>query len=580
MSIRVWAPDAAGVELVMGQRRVDMVPQDGGWWQAGAISPGVDDDYAVSLDGGPPLPDPRGQRLPNGVHGPSRLVDHAAFEWSDAAFAATPLRAAIIYELHVGTFTPAGTFDGAIDRLDHLVELGVTHVEIMPVHAFAGVHGWGYDVAGFYAPHEPYGGPDGLKRVVDACHARGLAVLLDVVYNHLGPEGCYLGQFGPYMADRFQTPWGSAVNLGDAGADEVRSFIIDNALMWLRDYHVDGLRIDAVHAFVDLTATHLLEEMAVAVESLGREVGRPLVLVAESDLNDPRIVRSRELGGYGIDAQWSDDFHHALHTTLTGEHDGYYEDFAGMADLVRALEHGWVYQGQHSRHRGRRHGRAATGIPFERLVGFVQNHDQVGNRARGERLSQLVGDDALRVAAALVVCGPFVPLLFQGEEWGAGTPFCFFADFEDESLRAAVRDGRRREFAAFGWQPEDVPDPMAGETVASSRLDWDELVQDPHAALLEWYKTLIAVRRSTVGLEGLERPMVRSDAAAGWLVVRCGDRSVAVNIGPGPQRVDVGADVRVAEASHPDIALHEALLTLPPMSAAVLVDSESLWPSG
>ncbi len=576
MSFRVWAPDAEQLELIVGQRRTAMTATGGGWWEAAASAPTLTDEYAISIDGGPALPDPRSECLPSGVHGPSRRVDHAAFSWSDADFQPRPLREAVIYELHVGTFSPDGTFDGVVTRLDHLVELGVSHVELMPVHAFAGQHGWGYDVAGFFAPHVPYGGPDGLKRLVDACHDRGLAVLLDVVYNHLGPEGAYLGQFGPYLTDRFRTPWGGAVNLGEAGADEVRRFIIDNARMWLRDYHVDGLRIDAVHAFVDLTAVHLLEEMATSVDALSRELGRPLVLIAESDLNDPRLVALGELGGYGLAAQWSDDFHHALHTTLTGEHDGYYEDFTGFADLVRAMEDGWVYAGQHSRHRGRRHGRTTAGISFDRFVGFAQNHDQIGNRARGERLSQLVGDDALRVAAALVLCGPFVPLLFQGEEWAASTPFCFFADFEDEALRAAVREGRRREFAAFGWSPDAIPDPMAEATFEASRLEWDELGRAPHARMLEWYRALIAIRSSTRGLEGALHPEVASDAAAGWLVVGCGQRRVAANLSAEPQRIDVAGGAKLAAASRSGIELHGTQLILPAMSAAVLVQGASM----
>jgi maltooligosyltrehalose trehalohydrolase len=571
MSLRVWAPDAGRVDVLTGEQRHRMASVERGWWEAAGPTPDPDTDYAISLDGGPPLPDPRSQHLPSGVHGPSRRVDHDAFEWSDAGFAATPLASAVIYELHIGTFSPAGTFDGAADHLEHLVDLGVTHVEIMPVHAFAGVHGWGYDVAGFFAPHEPYGGPDGLKRLVDACHAHGLAVLLDVVYNHMGPEGCYLGQFGPYMTDRFQTPWGSAVNLGDAGADEVRQFIIDNALMWLRDYHVDGLRIDAVHAFIDLTASHLLEDMADAVAALADELGRELVLVAESDLNDPRIVRSREFGGYGLDAQWSDDFHHALHTTLTGESDGYYQDFVGVADLMRALEHGWVYEGQYSPHRGRRHGRSTAGLPFRRFVGFAQNHDQVGNRARGERLSQLVGDDELRIAAALLICGPFVPLLFQGEEWGARTPFCYFADFDDEALRSAVREGRRREFAAFGWRAEDIPDPMDRATFEASRLDWEELAQESHAALLEWYRTLIAIRAATRGLQGVERPELRAGGDGAWLDVTCGDRRVVVNLAAEQHSIEIGSDMAIAAASRAaGVSLEEGRLTLAGTTAVVL----------
>ena len=582
MSTRIWAPGAQRVELVAGEHRRPMQPSDGGWWESDDPAPDEGLDYAVSLDGAAPIPDPRSEHLPHGVHGAGRRVDHAAFEWHDAGFRPAAWPTAVVYELHVGTFSTEGTFDGAIAHLGHLVDLGVTHVELMPVHAFPGRHGWGYDVAGFFAAHEPYGGPDGLKRLVDACHAQGLAVLLDVVYNHLGPEGCYLSRFGPYLTERFHTPWGSAVNLGDGGADEVRRFIIDNALMWLRDYHLDGLRIDAVHAFVDLTATHLLEELAVAVADLGEHLGRDLVLVAESDLNDPRIVRSRDLGGYGMDAQWSDDLHHALHTTLTGEHDGYYADFDGLRDLITALRQVWVYDGRYSAGRGRRHGRSADGLPFERFVGFAQNHDQVGNRARGERLSQLVDERALRVTAALIICGPSVPLLFQGEEWGASTPFMFFADFSDEALATAVRHGRREEFAAFGWEPDDVPDPTAIETFEASRLDWSELRRPAHAGLLAWHRELIALRRSSRGLQGRERPDVWADLDAGWLVVSVGDRRVAANLSPVARALDLAAApgawprLEPAAVSHPEVRMSGERLLLPALTAAVFsLDEEA-----
>ncbi|CAN5511820.1 malto-oligosyltrehalose trehalohydrolase [soil metagenome] len=572
MSMRVWTPFASRVDLVLASGRQPMIPVTGGWWRSAGPAPEPGSDYAFAVDDGPALPDPRGERQPHGIHGPSQRVDHTAFEWHDQDWQPTPLREAVIYELHVGTFSPEGTFDAAIARLDHLVGLGITHVELMPVHAFPGRQGWGYDVAGFYAVHEPYGGPDGLKRFVDACHGHGLGVLLDVVYNHLGPEGCYLGSFGPYVTDRFRTPWGGAVNLGEAGADEVRAFIIENALMWLRDYHVDGLRIDAVHAFVDLTATHLLEELALATAELAESLGRELALIAESDLNDPRVVRPRAVGGFGMDAQWSDDFHHALHTTLTGERNGYYEDFAGFPDLVTALTRGWVYEGRYSRHRGRRHGASADDIALDRFVGYAQNHDQVGNRAQGERLSQLVGPEALRVAAALVLCGPFVPLLFQGEEWGAGSPFLFFTDYGDESLLAAVREGRRREFAAFGWRPEELPDPQARATFEASRLDWVELEREPHASLLEWHRRLIELRRSASFAMGeRDRPEVRASSEEGWLVVRRGSLAACANLSASDRRLDEGVlppgELVLATTG---VVSGGAGLGLPAMSAAVL----------
>ncbi len=570
MSTRVWAPAAERVELVVAGRNLPMTKESDGWWRGSEVP--FDTDYAFSIDGGPARPDPRAPRLPQGVHGPAQRVDHERYAWHDAGFRPTPLADGVVYELHIGTFSEAGTFDGAIEHLGSLVELGISHVELMPVHAFPGQRGWGYDVAGFYAVHEPYGGPDGLKRFVDACHGLGLSVLLDVVYNHLGPEGCYLPAFGPYVTDRFKTPWGGAVNLGDAGADEVRRFIIDNALGWLRDYHIDGLRLDAVHAFVDLTAIHLLEELSLSVKELADELRRPLVLIAESDLNDPRVVRARELGGYGLDAQWSDDFHHALHTTLTGEHGGYYEDFAGLPDLARAIERGWVYEGRYSAHRGRRHGRSSDGLALTRFLGYAQNHDQVGNRARGERLSELVDPRALRVAAALVLCGPFVPLLFQGEEWGASTPFRFFADFTDDDLAEAVRTGRRREFAAFGWAPEDVPDPMAEATFEASRLDRGETAREPHASLLEWHRRLIALRAATGNPPTAGRPSVRAEVEAGWLVADLGTRVLAVNVSDATRSPVLPRELALALASDPEVALDGARLELPPLSAAVLIE--------
>src|SRR5581483_2227531 len=444
--LRVWAPRAGAVELECAGRRRAMVAEQDGWWSAGAATPAPGVDYAFLLDGEGPLPDPRSPCQPAGVHGPSRAVDHAAFPWVHRALRAPPLAGAVIYELHVGTFSPGGTFDSAIQYLDRLVDLGVTHVELMPVAEFPGTRGWGYDGVDLYAAHHAYGGPDGLKRLVDACHGRGLAVLLDVVYNHLGPSGNYLARYGPYFTDRHRTPWGDAVNYDDAGSNEVRRFVVDNALMWLRDYRIDGLRLDAVHAIYDSSATHVLEELQKEVDALSAREQRPLVLIAESDLNDPRLVRAREAGGYGLAAQWSDDFHHAVHALLTGERQGYYEDFGRMADLAAALERAFVYAGRRSAHRGRRHGRTPIGIPAQRFVAFAHNHDQIGNRAQGDRLSHLAGTRRAMIAAALVLTSPFVPLLFQGEEWGASTPFLYFTDHDDPDLARAVSEGRRREF--------------------------------------------------------------------------------------------------------------------------------------
>jgi maltooligosyltrehalose trehalohydrolase len=518
----VWAPLPARVELVLGEERIAMSRDDRGWWSADVdAKPG--DDYAFSLDGGDPLPDPRSICQPDGVHGRSRLIDVSSFEWGDREWAGADLARSVVYELHVGTFTPEGTFEAAAARLGHLVDLGVDIVEVLPVNTFSGDRGWGYDGVDLYAVHPAYGGPEAFARFVDQCHERGLGVVLDVVYNHLGPAGNYLDRFGPYFTDKYKTPWGGAVNYDDAGSDEVRRFAIDNALVWLRDFHVDGLRLDAVHAITDTRATHLLEQLAVEVASLP---GPPRFLIAESDLNDPRVVRDRDQGGYGVDAQWSDDFHHALHVALTGERDGYYGDFTGLDDLATALVDVFVYAGRHSAYRDRTHGRPVGDLPRTRFLGYAQNHDQVGNRAQGERLSQLVSTGRLRIAAALVLLGPFVPLLFMGEEWGASTPFQYFTSHEDPELAEAVRRGRRAEFAAFGWDPAAVPDPQAVETFERSKLDWSELAESPHAELLRWHRDLIALRRELA----LGPEPAAAEAHDQWLVMTRGPLRVEVDL--------------------------------------------------
>ncbi|HVW86004.1 MAG TPA: malto-oligosyltrehalose trehalohydrolase, partial [Bryobacteraceae bacterium] len=457
-SFRVWAPRAERVVLRAARADWPMHRGDGGWWSSDiAATPGMEYQFVVNGD---PLPDPRSPFQPHGVHGPSCTVDHSAFRWSDSGWRAPPLSSAIVYELHIGTFTPEGTFDSAISRLDHLVTLGITHIELMPVAEFSGKWGWGYDGVDLFAPHHAYGGPDGLKRLIDACHARGLAVLLDVIYNHLGPSGNYLDRFGPYFTNRHITPWGPAMNLDGPGCDEVRRFLCDNALMWLRDYHFDGLRLDAIHALLDTSALHLLEQLHMEVEQLESELGRNLVLIAESDLNDPRIVRRQEAGGYGIQAQWNDDFHHCLHTVLTGEQNGYYLDFGRIEQLACALQQAFVYVGQVSPFRERPHGRKPANIPGWRFLGYLQNHDQIGNRALGDRSSHLLSRGKLMIGAALVMTAPFVPMLFEGEEWGASTPFLYFTQHEEDWLVHAVSDGRRKEFAAFGWAFDEVPDPQ------------------------------------------------------------------------------------------------------------------------
>jgi maltooligosyltrehalose trehalohydrolase len=462
-----------------------------GWFELASGVP-ANTAYALSVDDDIAVPDPRASWLPDGVHGPAVAVDHDAFHWSDTEWNGFELAGAILYELHVGTFTPAGTFAAAAERLDHLVDLGVTAIEIMPVAQFPGRHGWGYDGVGLYAAHDAYGGPDGLKALVDAAHAAGLGVLLDVVYNHLGPSGNHLPRFGPYFTDHYATPWGDAVNLDGPGSDGVRAFIIDNAIHWLRDHHLDGLRLDAVHALLDTSAVHLLEAMSAAVDDLAAELGRPLHLIAETDRNDPRVVRPRSHGGFGLAAQWCDDVHHVLHVALTGERDGYYKDYRGtMSEIAHVWQNGYFYDGRWSPHRGRTHGRPADGVPGRQLVASLQNHDQVGNRANGERMTHLLSAARRKIGAALLLTSPFTPLLFQGEEWSASSPFLYFTDHDDPELGAAVSEGRRREFAAFGWSPDDVPDPQDLATFERSVLAWDERGQGEHAELLDWYRRLI-----------------------------------------------------------------------------------------
>ncbi len=450
--------------------------------------------YFFLLDGERRLPDPASRSLPEGVHGPSEVVDTGAFVWTDHGWRGLPLREMVIYELHVGTFTPEGTFEAVIPRLERLRGLGVTAIELMPVASFPGARNWGYDGVGLFAPQRSYGGPAGLQRLVDACHGYGLAVVLDVVYNHLGPEGNYLAEFGPYFTDRYGTPWGQAMNYDGDHARGVRDFIVANALYWIREYHFDSLRLDAIHGIFDASPVHILRELNDAVQRLARRLGRIVPVVAESDLNDRRVVDPVRKGGYGLTGQWSDDFHHCLHTLLTGERNGYYADFGSLKQLAKAHTHGFVYDGQHSVFRGRPHGTPTRDIPAERFVVCAQNHDQVGNRAQGERLSSLVDFEALKLAATAVLLSPYVPLLFMGEEYGDRAPFLFFTDFGDPSLRAAVSRGRREEFAAFGWTGE-VPDPQDPSSFVRSKLNWNLQTQEPQCWLWEYYRSLLELRQ-------------------------------------------------------------------------------------
>jgi maltooligosyltrehalose trehalohydrolase len=502
----VWAPGASAVSVVVaggeGTGRGDrtehpLARDEGGWWQlAEPLDAGGPLDYGFVVDGEGPYPDPRSLRQPSGVHELTREFDPSEYAWSDGDWQGRDVTDAVIYELHVGTFTPGGTLDSAVERLDHLVELGVDAVELLPVNAFNGTHNWGYDGVLWYAVQEQYGGPAAYQRFVDACHRRGLAVIQDVVYNHLGPSGNYLPKFGPYLGTGAST-WGVSINLDGPESDEVRRYILDNVRYWLRDHHVDGLRLDAVHALHDTRALPILEELAMAAAEVSDQTGRPVTLIAESDLNDPKLIRERTQHGYGLDAQWDDDVHHAIHANLTGEVTGYYADFAGPASLVKVFERGYFHDGTYSSFRERHHGRPLDAdIPFTRLVAFSQDHDQIGNRAAGDRITATLGDGSLAVAAALTLLGPFTPMLFMGEEWGATTPWQFFTSHPEKDLGEATAKGRIEEFAKMGWDPAQVPDPQDPATFERSHLDWSEPGKPEHARLLAFYRELIALRRT------------------------------------------------------------------------------------
>ena len=573
----VWAPLVKKMAVhVAGARPAMQGPDERGWWRVEVEAAGPGSDYGFLVDDdAKAYPDPRSLWQANGVHALSRVYDQSAFAWTDADFRALPLASAIIYELHVGTFTPGATLDSAIEKLGALKDLGVTHVELMPVAAFAGRHGWGYDGVALYAVHEPYGGPDALKRFVDAAHGKGMAVLLDVVYNHFGPSGNYTGKYGPYITELHQTPWGGAVNLETEWAGEVRRFFCDNALMWMRDFHLDGLRLDAVHAYIDRSAIHFLEQLAVETKALEAELARPLVLIAESDLNDPRVVTSRDAGGFGIDAQWSDDFHHALFAALTPERQGgYYSDFGRIGQIAKALERTFVYDGVYSRYRKRVHGKSAAHLPQNRFLGYIQNHDQVGNRAVGERLQVTVGFERAKMAAALVLTSPFVPMIFQGEEWAASSPFQYFADHEDPELARLVSMGRKKEFAAFGWKPEQIPDPEKRETFERSQLNWSETNEGEHAEMLAWYRELIALRKATPELNESEpgRTLVRCDEEARWLVVERGGVRVLCNLGATQHTFDLSSRGRVLLESRTSEQGNGTLTLAPDAVAIVKID--------
>jgi maltooligosyltrehalose trehalohydrolase len=595
----VWAPNAERVQIAtwqgeaLARHAMSDLGERPGWWGVDVVAAEHGTDYGFILnESDEVLPDPRSPWQPYGAHGVSRVYEHDQFPWTDHRWRGRPLPSCVLYEMHVGTFTPEGTFDAAAQRLDHLVALGVDAVEVLPVASFPGQRGWGYDGVHLWAPHEPYGGPDGFKRFVDGAHARGLAVILDVVYNHMGPSGNRLASYGPYFTSVYSTPWGDAVNFDQAGADEVRAFVLGNALMWLRDYHLDGLRLDAVHAINDHSAVHILEELATEVRALSAHLGRTLCLIAESDLNDPKLITSQEAGGYGLDGQWGDDVHHALHATLTGERQGYYCDFGDLDTLAKALTKAFVHDGTWSTYRERRHGRPVDveHMPSHRFVTFLQNHDQVGNRASGDRISATLSPGLLKVGAALLLLGPYTPMLFMGEEWGASTPWCYFTDHVEPELGRAVTEGRRREFSRHGWAG-DVPDPQAVDTYRRSVLDWAEMAEETHRDLLEWHRALIALRRTRPELNhprltgvaveiGMDDDPLGIDEPGRWLALRRRGLRVIVCFDERPVRVvlpDLDPSARLLLASNPAVRLEHssdppapASLTLPGASVAVL----------
>jgi maltooligosyltrehalose trehalohydrolase len=535
----VWAPKPDTVRLDVDGSVSPMTRGEDGWWRT-EVDAAPDARYGFLLDDDPtPLPDPRSPRQPGGVHERSQLWQTPPGPPVDS-WTGRSVQGAVIYELHIGTFTPAGTFDAAIDRLDHLVTLGVDFVEVMPVNAFSGTHGWGYDGVLWYAVHEPYGGPDGLVRFVDACHRRGLGVLIDTVFNHLGPSGNYLPRFGPYLSSA-SNPWGEGINIADAQSDEVRRYIIGCALRWMRDFHADGLRLDAVHALVDTTAIHILEELAAETDALAEELGRPLSLIAESDLNDPRMITTRAEHGHGLVAQWDDDIHHAIHAAVSGERQGYYADFGSLATLAKTLRQAFFHAATYSSFRQRRHGRPldTSTIPATRLLAYTCTHDQVGNRALGDRPSQNLTYGQLAVKAALVLTSPYTAMLFMGEEWGASTPFQFFSSHPEPELARATAEGRKQEFADHGWDADEIPDPQDPQTFQRSKLNWSERDEAEHARLLQLYQDLIALRRTESDLADrwLDNLVVDYAEEHRWIAVRLGGLTVACNLGTEPVSV-------------------------------------------
>lgn len=583
MTIELWAPNARQVRIRRGDAsETELERTTEGWWSA-PVELADGEEYGFVLDGGALRPDPRSRRQPRGVHEASAHIDLADFSWTDAGWTGRQLAGGLIYEMHIGTFTPEGTLDAAIERLPHLVELGVTHVELLPVNGFNGVHNWGYDGVLWYTVHEAYGGPRAYQRFVDAAHAAGLAVVQDVVYNHLGPSGNYLPEFGPYLRTGERNTWGDSINLDEPA---VRSYIVENALMWLRDYHVDGLRLDAVHALLDRSDKHILQELAEASDALSAHLGRPLTLIAESDLNDPKLILPREAGGYGLTAQWSDDWHHAAHVAVTGETVGYYEDFGALEALPKVWTEGFFHNGTYSSFRGHDHGHPIPAeVPTWRLVTFAQDHDQIGNRAAGDRLSQSLSYGRLAVTAVLTLTAPGTPMLFMGEEWGASTPWQFFTSHPEPELGEATAKGRLAEFTRMGWDESVVPNPQDPETFTRSKLDWAEASVGDHARLLQLYRELAALRRDWPELTDPSFASLRAasgegatddskpDVGARAFALGRGDLSVLVNLTGEPVSWDVapGRVILLTTDAAAFVADGEAVV---PSEAAVVVGPE------
>ncbi len=567
----LWAPNVgiSSIDVVIEDAEYRMVRAENGVWTCVVENAGSGTAYTFRLNGdaGFTYPDPRSRWQASGYTGPSTVVD-GAFPWTDTGWQAPPLAKAVLYELHIGTFTSGGTYRSAIDKLAYLRDLGITHIELMPVHEASGTRGWGYDGVYLYAPYSPYGTPEDLKAFINACHTHRLAVLLDVVYNHLGPEGNNTARFAPYIKDDEHTPWGGAINLDGPGSDHVRDYIIGNALMWLEDYHFDGLRIDAMDELRDRSAIHLMEELTEAVAALGERLGRHLITTAEFDQNDPRVVTPRERGGLGLDAQWCDNFHHALMTVLSGDNSGYYADFGSIALLAKSLRQAIVFDGQYSAYRNRRLGRPYVTARPDNFIVFSANHDQIGNRPMGDRPSHRLGMDKVKISAALTLLSRFVPMLFQGEEWAASTPFQYFTDHRDPAVAAATITGRRSQFGG-NIPPDDIPNPQETATFERSKLNWEELEKGEHRAMLQWHRDLIKLRHS-IAQFGHNPAHIQFDEKERWIVMSHSGIAVISNLSDTSQAVPLShVDHEMIMASRGGCTVVDGKLHMPGTTVAV-----------